>query len=114
MVRVVHYQHEDLRQRLAWDPGIAGLSSSLTDRGEWTMAGESYLNFPLIFSVERSASIAGASQRSCINSVRHQHVQLIEAMWILVEIWRMDSFQDEAMGQVQEFHRVDIFQDYSS
>ena len=38
MVRVVQCQHKDLRQRLAWDPGIAGLSSSLTDRGEWTMA----------------------------------------------------------------------------
>jgi hypothetical protein len=114
MVRVVQCHHEDLRQRLAWDPGIAGLSSSLTDRGEWTMAGESYSNFPLIFSVERSASVAGASQRSCITSVGHQHVQLMEAVWILVEIWRMDSFRDEAMGQVQEVHRVDIFQDCSS
>jgi hypothetical protein len=114
MVRVVQCQHEDLRQRLAWDPGIAGLSSSLTDRGEWTMAGESYSNFPLIFSVERSASVAGASQRSCITSIGHQHVHLMEAVWILVEIWRMDSFRDEAMGQVQEVHRVDIFQDCSS
>jgi len=26
----------------------------------------------------------------------------------------MDSFRDEAMGQVQEVHRVDIFQDYAS
>ena len=92
MVRVVQCQREDLRQRLAWDPGIAGLSSSLTDRGEWTMVGESYSNFPLIFSVERSASLAGASQRSCITLVEHQHVQLMEAMWILVEIWRMESF----------------------
>jgi hypothetical protein len=38
----------------------------------------------------------------------------METVWILVEIWRMDSFQDEAMGQVQEVHRVDIFQDCSS
>jgi hypothetical protein len=51
-IRVVQCQHEDLRQRLAWDPGIAGLSSSLTDRGEWTISGESYSNFPLI-SVSR-------------------------------------------------------------
>jgi hypothetical protein len=114
MVRVVQCHHEDLRQRLAWDPGIAGLSSSLTDRGEWTMAGESYSNFPLIFSVESSASVAGASQRSCITSVGHQHMKLMEAVWILVEIWRMDSFRDEAMGQVHEVHRVDIFQDCSS
>jgi hypothetical protein len=114
MVRVVQCQHEDLRQRLAWDPGIAGLSSSLTDRGEWTIAGESYSNFPLIFSVERSTSLEGASQRSCITSCGHHHVQLMEAVWILVEIWRMDSFRDEAMCHVQEVHRVDIFQDYAS
>jgi hypothetical protein len=92
MIRVVKCQHEDHRQRLAWDPWIAGLSSSLTDREEWTIAGESYSNFPLIFSVERSASLADASQRSCITLVGHQHVQLMEAVWILVEIWRMDSF----------------------
>jgi hypothetical protein len=101
-------------QRLAWDPGIVGLSSSLTDRGEWTIAGESYFDFPLSFSVERSASLAGASWRSCITSVGHQHVQLMEAVWILVEIWRMDSFRDEAMCHMQEVHRVDIFQDYAS
>jgi hypothetical protein len=100
MIKVVQCQHEDLRQRLAWDPGIAGLSSSLTDRGEWTTTGECYSNFPLIFSVERSASLVGASRRSFITSVRHQHVQLMEAMWILVEIWRMDSFRDEAMCHI--------------
>jgi hypothetical protein len=61
MVRVVQFQHDDLRQRLAWDPGIAGLSSSLTDRGEWTIAWESHSSFPLSFSVERSASLVGAS-----------------------------------------------------
>jgi len=38
----------------------------------------------------------------------------METVWILVEIWRIDSFRDEAMGQVQEVHRVDIFQDCSS
>jgi hypothetical protein len=38
----------------------------------------------------------------------------MEAMWILVEIWRMDSFRDEAMCHVQKVHRVDIFQDYAS
>jgi hypothetical protein len=97
MVRAVQCQCEDLRQRLAWDPWIIGLSSSLTDRGEWTIAGESYSNFPLIFSVKRSASLAGVSRRSCITSVGHQHVQLMEVVWILVEIWRMDSFRDEAM-----------------
>jgi hypothetical protein len=114
MVRAVQCQHEDLRQRLAWDPGITRLSSSLTDRGEWTIAGENYSNFPLIFSVKRSASLAGASQRSCITLVGHQHVQLMEFVWILVDIWRMDSFRDEAMCHMQEVHRVDIFQDYAS
>jgi hypothetical protein len=113
-VRVVQCQHEDLRQRLVWDPGIVGLRSSLTDRGEWTIVGESYSNFPLIFSVERSASLAGASRRSCITSIGHQHVQLMEVVWILLDIWRMDSFLDEAMCHVQEVHRVDIFKDYAS
>jgi hypothetical protein len=74
MVRVVQCQHEDLRMRLAWDPRIAGLGSSLTDKGEWTIVGESYFDFPLSFSVERSTSLAGASWRSCITSVGHQHV----------------------------------------
>jgi hypothetical protein len=92
MVKVVQCQHEDFRQRLAWDPGIIGLSSSLTDRGEWTIAGEIYSNFPLSFSVKRSAPLAGISWRSCSTSFWHQHVQLMEAVWILVEIWRMDSF----------------------
>jgi hypothetical protein len=90
------------------------LSSSLTDRGEWTIAGESYSNFPLIFSVERSASLAGASWRSRITSVGHQHVQLMEAVWILVETRRMDSLWDEAMCQVHETHGVGVFQDYAS
>jgi hypothetical protein len=114
MVRVVQGQHGDLRQRLAWDPGIAGLSISLTDRGEWTFAGESCSNFPFSFSVEGSTALEGVSQRSCSTSFWHQHVQLMEAVWILVEIWRMDSFRDEAMCHMQEVHRVDIFQDYAS
>jgi hypothetical protein len=38
MVRIGQRQHGDLRQRLAWDPGIVGLSIPLTDRGEWTFA----------------------------------------------------------------------------
>jgi len=41
MVRVVQCQHEDLRQRLAWDPGIAGLGISRIHEREWTIAGES-------------------------------------------------------------------------
>jgi hypothetical protein len=114
MIRVVQCQHEDLQQRLAWDPGIAGLSSSLTDRGEWTIVGESYSNFPLSFNVEWSAPLASISRRSCSTSFWHQHVQLMEVVWILVEIRRMDSFRDEVMCHMQEVHRVDIFQDYAS
>jgi hypothetical protein len=83
-------------------PRDCRLSISLTDRGEWTIAGESYSNFPLSFSVERSASLAGVSRRSCSTSFWHQHVQLMEAVWILVETWRMDSFRDEAMCHMQE------------
>jgi hypothetical protein len=73
-VRVVQWNHEDLRQSLAWDPGIAGLRKSLTDRGEWTFLVEIYSNFPLSFSVERSAPLAGVSRRSCSTSFWHQHV----------------------------------------
>jgi hypothetical protein len=71
MVRVVQGHHGDIRQRLAWDPGIVGLRISLTDRGEWTIAGESYSNFLLSFNVERSASLVDVSQRSCNTSFGH-------------------------------------------
>jgi len=114
MVRVAQCQNEDLRQRLAWDPGIAGLGIAQIHTREWTIAGESYSNFPLSFSVEWSAPLAGISRRSCSTSFWNHHVQLMEIVWILVDIWRMDSFRDEAMGQVQVVHRVDIFQDCSS
>jgi hypothetical protein len=114
MVGVVQCQHEDLRQRLAWDPGIAGLSSSLADRGEWTIVGESYSNFPFSFSIEGRKALEGISRRFCSTSFWHHHVQLMEVVWILIEIWRRDLFRDEAMCHVQEVHRVDIFQDYSS
>jgi hypothetical protein len=100
MVRVVQGQHGDLRQRLAWDLGIAGLSISLTDRGEWTFAGESHFDFTLSFSVEGSTSLKGVSQRSCSTSFWHQQVQLMEVMLILVVAGRMDSFRDEAMCHV--------------
>jgi hypothetical protein len=64
MVRVVQGQHGDLRQRLAWDPGIARLIISLTDRGEWTFAGESCFDFPLSFIVGESTSLEDVSWRS--------------------------------------------------
>ena len=86
MDKVVQFQQEDRQQRLAWDPRIVGLSSSLTDRGEWTIAGESYSNFPF------STVLEGASPRSCSTSLWHHHVQLMEIVWILVEIWKMESF----------------------
>jgi hypothetical protein len=114
MVRVAQCQHEDLQQRLAWDPGILGLGIAWIHRREWTIAGESYSNFALSFSVEWSAPLAGISRRSCSTSFWNQHVKLMEAVWILVEIGRMDSFQDEVMCHMQEVHRVDIFQDYAS
>jgi hypothetical protein len=100
MVNIVECQHGDLRQRLAWDLGIAGLGISLTDRGEWTFAGESCFDFPLSFNIEESTSLEGVSQRSCSTSFWHQHVQLMETVLILVGTWRMDSFRDEAMCHV--------------
>jgi hypothetical protein len=109
MVRVVQGQHDDLQQRLAWDPGIAGLSISLTHRGEWTIAGESYSNFPLSFSVERSAPLTGVSRRSCSTSFGHQHEQLMEAVWILVETWRMDSSREDVMSPLWDIITVQRF-----
>jgi hypothetical protein len=114
MVIVVQGQHGDLRHRLAWDPGIVGLIISQTDRGECTIAREICSNFPLSSSIERSASLAGVSQRSCSTLFMHQHEQLMEAVWILVETWRMDSFRYEAMCHMQETSGVDVFQDYAS
>jgi hypothetical protein len=90
------------------------LSISLTNRGEWTLAGESYFDFPVSFSIEESTSLEGISWRSCSTSLWQQHVQLMETVLVLVWTWRMDSFRDEAMCHVQEIHSVDIFQDYAS
>jgi hypothetical protein len=47
MDRVVQCQQEDHRQRLAWDPGIAGLSSSLTDWESGPLQGKVILTFHL-------------------------------------------------------------------
>ena len=95
MVRVVQRQHGDILHRLAWDSGIVGSIISLTDRGEWTFAGESCFDFPLSFSVEKSTSLEGVSRRSGSTSFRHQHGQLMEAVLILVVSWRMDSVRDK-------------------
>jgi hypothetical protein len=67
MVRVVQSQHGDLRQRLAWDLGITGLSSSLSNRGEWTIAGESCSNFPFIAQCLRVSHGDLAVPHSSIN-----------------------------------------------
>jgi hypothetical protein len=90
------------------------LSISLTDKEEWTISEESYSNFPLSFSVERITLLAGISWRSDNTLYGHQHEQLMEAIWILVETWRMDSFGDEAMCHMQETPEVGIFQGYTS
>ena len=98
MVNIVQCHHDDIRQRLALDPGIAGLDISLMDRSKWAFAGESCYDFPLNFSIEESTSLEGVSPRSGSTSFRHQHGQLMEAMLILVVSWRMDSVKDEAMS----------------
>jgi hypothetical protein len=74
MVRVAQCLHEDIRKRLAWDPGIARLGIAWIHRREWTIAGEIYSNFPLSFSVEWSTPLLGISRRSCSTSFWHQHV----------------------------------------
>jgi hypothetical protein len=114
MIRVVQHQRGDLGQRLAWDPRIAGLSISLTDGGEWILAGESHFDFPLSFNIEGSMSLEGDSLRSCSTSLWQQHVQLVETMLILVWTWRVDSFWVEAMCPLQATHGVDMLQDYTS
>jgi hypothetical protein len=62
MVSIAQHQHDDLRHILAWDSGIAGLSISLSDIGEWTFVGGSCSKFPLSFSVERSVSLEGSHE----------------------------------------------------
>jgi hypothetical protein len=73
MVKVVQGQYGDIRQRLAWDPRIAGLRISLTDRGEWTFARESFFDFPLNFNVEGRTPLEGVPRRSCSTSFWDQH-----------------------------------------
>jgi hypothetical protein len=96
MIRVVQRQRDGPFQRLAWDPGITGLGISLTDGGEWILAGENHFDFPLSFSFEGSMSLVGDSLRSCSTSLWRQHVQSEEAMLGLVWSWRSDSFLVEA------------------
>jgi hypothetical protein len=114
MIKVVQRQRGDIWQRLPWDPGIAGLSISSTNGGEWTLAGESYFDFQLSFSIEESMSLEGDSLRSCSTSLRQHHVLLVETVLVLVWTWRMGSFRVEAMCHLQETHGVDMFQDYAS
>jgi hypothetical protein len=109
MIKVVKHQRGDLWQRLAWELRIAGLRNSLTDGGEWTLAGESYFYFPLNFNIAGSTSLKGDSLRSCSTSLGKQHVQLVDIMLVLVWTWRMGSFRVEAMCHLQETHGIDMF-----
>jgi hypothetical protein len=70
--------------------------------------------FKYLSTVERSASLAGVSQRSCSTSFEHQHEQLMEAVWILLETLGMDSFQDEVMCHMKKTPGVGIFMGYAS
>jgi hypothetical protein len=72
MVNIVQFQHGDILQRLTWDPGIVGLSISLSNRGNWTFVGDSCFAFPLSFNVEESISLEGVSRRSYNTSFWHQ------------------------------------------
>jgi hypothetical protein len=89
MIRVVQHQRGDLGKRLAWDPGIAGLSISLTDGGEWILAGESHFDFPLSFSIEGSTSLGSDSFR--VEAMCHlqetQGVDMLQGIAIHVLIW---------------------------
>jgi hypothetical protein len=96
-------QHDDPFRRLAWDPGITGLGISLTDRGEWILAGGNPSDFPLSFSFEESVSLFSDSLRSCSSSLWWQNVQPKEAMFGLEWSWRSGSFSMEAECYFQEF-----------
>jgi hypothetical protein len=65
MIKVVQRHCGDPGQRLAWDPGITGLSIPLIEGGERILAGGSHLDFPVSFSIEGSTSLEGDSLRSC-------------------------------------------------
>jgi hypothetical protein len=69
MIKVVQRQRDGPYQRLAWDPGIAGLGISLTNRGEWIFTGESHFDFPLSFSIGGSTPLVGDSLRFCSTSL---------------------------------------------
>jgi len=114
MVRVVQNQHGDPWKRLAWDSGIAGLTISLTDKGKWTIVGESYFDFPLSFGVEEIPSLEGVSWRSYSASPWQQPVHLLETVLIPVWTWRMESFWDEAMCHGHETQGVGMLHDYAS
>jgi hypothetical protein len=64
MIRVEKHHHDGPCQKLTWDPGITGLGIS-----EWTFAGGSPLDFPLIFSIGESTSLVGDLLRSCSTSL---------------------------------------------
>ena len=79
----------------------------MADKGEWTIVGESYSNFPFSVSVEGGAQRLRVPQGDLgSTSFWHYHVQLMETVWILVETRRMDSLWDEPMCQVQPTHKV--------
>ena len=77
MIRVEQHRHDGPCQRLAWDPGITGLGSSLNDGDEWTFVGGSHFDFTLSFSIGESTSLTGDSLRSCSTSLWQQHVQSV-------------------------------------
>jgi hypothetical protein len=88
-----------------WELGIAGLGISLTDGGEWILAGGNHFDFPLSFNFESNMSLFGDSLRYCSTSLWWKHVQLEETMWGLVWSWRSESFSMEAKCYFQEFFR---------
>jgi hypothetical protein len=86
----------------------------LTGGDERTFVGGGHFDFPSIFSIGESTSLAGDSLRSCSTSLWPQHVQLVGAVLGLVWSSRTNSFQVQTMCYLQETHGIDMLQDYIS
>jgi hypothetical protein len=99
MIRVEQRQHDGPFRRLAWDPGITGLSSSTTMRDKMVLIGENHSDFPLGFRLEEGISLSSDSLSCGSASLWRMYIQLEEAVHVFVRLWRPGSL----------FMRVDHF-----
>jgi hypothetical protein len=113
MIRVEQHRYDGPCQRLSWDPGITVPGISLTNGDVRMFAGGSHFDFPFIFSIGESTSLAGDSLMSYSTSLWQQHVQSVGVVLSLVWFGRIDLFWVEAMCYLQETHGVEMLQNYT-